>query len=484
MLKCPDFSDKHIIVVGDVMLDQYWHGDTSRISPEAPVPVVKIDRKEARVGGAANVALNVQALGAKATLMGVIGNDEAGKELNKLLHACGVEPKLHQDPDFKTIVKLRILGRNQQLIRCDFETPKALHNDVFAFDFVETLIDADLLILSDYAKGVLADPQLFIQCAQKRGIPILVDPKHRDLTVYRGATMLTPNLSEFEAAVGPVSSKADLAEKGSRLIQALGLEALLVTQGSQGMTLLQRHEEPFHIPAKAQEVYDITGAGDTVIAVLGAVMATKRPLTEAAIIANYAAGISVGRLGTAAITRNEIDTILTQREREGATGGKIINDLKPLMSHVEALKAKGRTIVMTNGCFDILHAGHIAYLQAARALGDCLIIAVNTDASVQMLKGDSRPVNTLKNRMILLAALSCVDYVVPFSEETPAKLIEEILPKILVKGGDYTPEQVVGGQAVKAHGGEVVILPFVEGLSTTRTLEKLANAQQKEEVYS
>lgn len=296
--------------------------------------------------------------------------------------------------------------------------------------------------------------------------------------------MLTPNLSEFEAAVGPVSSKADLAEKGSRLIQALGLEALLVTQGSQGMTLLQRHEEPFHIPAKAQEVYDITGAGDTVIAVLGAVMATKRPLTEAAIIANYAAGISVGRLGTAAITRNEIDTILTQREREGATGGKIINDLKPLMSHVEALKAKGRTIVMTNGCFDILHAGHIAYLQAARALGDCLIIAVNTDASVQMLKGDSRPVNTLKNRMILLAALSCVDYVVPFSEETPAKLIEEILPKILVKGGDYTPEQVVGGQAVKAHGGEVVILPFVEGLSTTRTLEKLANAQQKEEVYS
>lgn len=484
MLTCPDFSDQHIIVVGDVMLDQYWHGDTSRISPEAPVAVVKIERDECRVGGAANVAWNVQTLGVQTTLMGVVGNDDAGRQLTKLMCDYGIDSKLMSCPDIKTVLKLRIIGRNQQLIRLDFEDPKPLADPDFLRMYLQSLESAQLVILSDYAKGVLASPQQFIQAAKARNIPVLVDPKHRDLSVYRGATILTPNLSEFELAVGPLSHPQDLAEKGYRLIEALDLEALLVTQGSQGMTLLERNKAPLHIPTIAKEVFDITGAGDTVIAVLGAVFATARPLSEAAVIANHAAGLSVGRLGTAAITRSELEGSLSQSATEISpihTQKKVIPHAEALQAIIDERKRKGQTVIMTNGCFDILHAGHVNYLESARALGDCLIIAVNTDESVQQLKGPWRPINGLENRMALLAALGCVDYVIPFAEETPEKLISQILPNVLVKGGDYTPDQVAGGKAVVANGGEVRILPFVEGLSTTKTLEKLTNANRQEE---
>lgn len=478
MTSCPDFSQQRILVVGDVMLDQYWHGDTSRISPEAPVPVVNIAHEEARAGGAANVALNVHALGAQTTLMGLIGQDEAGEQLSALIQADGVKTQLAVSQTVQTVVKLRIIGRNQQLIRLDFEDPKADVDDAFMAQFMLALEETDLLILSDYAKGVLTDPQKFIQAAKLKGIPVVVDPKHIDLSVYQGASILTPNLKEFERAMGPVAHHSDLTEKGMQLIENLGLEALLVTQGSQGMTLLERNATPLHIAAKAKEVFDITGAGDTVIAAIGAVLAKEKSFAKAAKFANIAAGLSVARLGTAAITKDDMNIALGEQPN---VKSKIVHDQKQLKQILETRKANGDTIVMTNGCFDILHAGHISYLQEARALGDCLVMAVNTDLSVKRLKGDSRPINNTENRMAVLASLACIDYLIPFGEDTPEALISDLLPNILVKGGDYRPEQVAGGQAVKAQGGKVIILPFVDGLSTTATLEKLSFANQEEE---
>lgn len=479
MKVCPDFSKQRILILGDVMLDQYWHGDTSRISPEAPVPVVKIEHQEARVGGAANVALNVQALGAQATLMGVIGEDDAGKQLSTLLQEKGVNTQLQAYPKAKTVLKLRIMGRAQQLLRLDFEDPQEITDNAFMAQFIALLQNTDLLILSDYAKGVLFSPQKYIQAAKEMGVPVVVDPKNRDLSVYRGASVLTPNMTEFETAVGTTKQPSDIAEKGMKLIEDLELQGLLVTQGSQGMTVLEKGKAPYHTPAKAKEVFDITGAGDTVIAALSTMLANQQSLVESAIFANIAAGLSVGHLGTAAITCDEIQQALGEPQ---IVQNKVITDPVVLKGILSQRKGMGETVVMTNGCFDILHAGHISYLQAARDLGDCLIIAVNTDSSVKQLKGDSRPINNENNRMAILAALGCVDYVIPFSDETPEKLISDLLPNILVKGGDYRPEEVAGGRAVKAHGGEVIILPFVPGLSTTKTLEKLAKTNEVEEL--
>lgn len=479
MLTCPDFSACKIIVIGDAMLDRYWHGDTSRISPEAPVPVVRIERNEERVGGAANVAVNVQALGAKAHLISLIGEDDVGRTLTQMLMEKGVECQFVKSP-INTTLKLRVLGRHQQLIRLDFED-KRLCAAQDIIDKLKTIIeDADILILSDYAKGVIADPQAIIQFARSKGVKILVDPKNADLNVYRGATALTPNLGEFEAMVGPCSSEAMIVEKGKILIEQLDLEALLVTRGSQGMTLLQKSCDVVHIPAQAREVFDITGAGDTVIAVLGAAMASGAEYTDAAKLANIAGGISVGRLGTATVTKAEIQEVLTGQKYESKQTG--IMSLVNLLNEVERRKAYGHKIVMTNGCFDILHAGHVTYLQQARALGDCLIMAVNDDDSVRRLKGPTRPINPLHERMQVLAALGCVDYVIPFSEDTPERLIKQVTPHILTKGGDYEIHQIAGSQHVIRHGGEVIILPFVDGCSTTKMVKKMALETSKETV--
>jgi D-beta-D-heptose 7-phosphate kinase/D-beta-D-heptose 1-phosphate adenosyltransferase len=468
----PDFSSARVLVAGDVMLDRYWTGPTARISPEAPVPVVRIEQDETRPGGAANVALNVTALGGDARLLGVVGRDEAGRTLRERLHAQRVQTDFLEANAAPTITKLRVLSRHQQLIRLDFEESLGVAG---AFDraallcaFRRELEQAAVAVLSDYGKGTLADVAELVAAARAAGRPLLIDPKGVDWRPYAGATLLTPNLTEFEAVVGPCADEAQLVEKAENLRRELKLGALLVTRSEHGMSLILPDHPPLHLPAQAREVYDVTGAGDTVIAVFAAALAAGHDYAHAARLANLAAGIVVGKLGTATVSPAELARAIRRTHEEDS--GVLGED--ELLERVAAARAQGQVIVMTNGCFDLLHAGHVRYLEAAKKLGDVLIVAVNDDASVRRLKGAGRPLNKLEDRMRLLGALKCVDWVVAFSEDTPERLIARVLPDLLVKGGDYQPEQIAGYQAVKNHGGQVVVLDYHPGYSTTRLLDR------------
>lgn len=469
-LKLPDFSKARVLVAGDVMLDRYWQGPAARISPEAPVPVVKVEGDEYRAGGAGNVALNAAALGAQATLVGLVGADAEASLLAERLQALGVRCAFARVPGSRTITKLRVLSRHQQLIRLDFEDGFAAcdGNDI-ASRFEAVLPDVDAVVLSDYAKGALREASALIGTARRRGLPVVVDPKGRDFARYRGATLLTPNQSEFEAVVGPVTDDADLETKGERLRDDLGLAALLVTRSEKGMTLLAKGHAPVHLPTRAREVYDVTGAGDTVVAVLAAALAAGESMRDAVALSNLAAGVVVGKLGTATVSPAEL--VAAMEEHVPIRRGVVGEDELVLLT--ARARAAGERIVMTNGCFDILHAGHVGYLQQARALGDRLIVAVNDDDSVRRLKGTGRPVNPLGARAAVLAALAAVDWVVPFAEDTPERLICRLLPEVLVKGGDYRVEDIAGGACVMRAGGEVRVLDFVDGHSTTRMIETI-----------
>jgi D-beta-D-heptose 7-phosphate kinase/D-beta-D-heptose 1-phosphate adenosyltransferase len=469
-LKLPDFTAASVLVVGDVMLDRYWQGSTSRISPEAPVPVVKVEEDELRPGGAANVALNAAALGSHVVLVGLVGADaEAGLLADRLLEH-GVFSHFEQVPGSRTIIKLRILSKHQQLIRLDFEDGfQGGDGTGILSRFEAALVDAKVVVLSDYAKGVLRNAPTLIRAARARGLPVVIDPKGSDFECYRGATLLTPNQSEFEAIVGHVADDADLAAKGAVLRDALDLEALLVTRSEKGMCLLQRGHAPIHLPTRAREVYDVTGAGDTVVAVVAAAMAAGESMYDAVALSNLAAGVVVGKLGTATVSPAELAAVM--EEHLPMLRGAVEEDA--LVTLVVRARAAGERIVMTNGCFDILHAGHVTYLQQARALGDRLIVAVNDDASVRQLKGSTRPINPLDARMTVLAALAAVDWVVPFTEETPERLICRVLPDVLVKGGDYRIEDIAGGRCVAAAGGDVRVLPFLSGHSTSSMIKSI-----------
>lgn len=467
-MKLPNFSSVRICVLGDVMLDRYWHGDTDRISPEAPVPVVKINSIEDRLGGAGNVAANCQTLGAQVTLMGLVGDDENARYLEKLCLDHDIQPFLMPVPNFPTITKLRVLGRAQQLIRLDFERFFEGPNDNLYQMFETVIQNSDVLILSDYAKGVLTDPQKFIQCARALSKLVIVDPKQTDWMVYQGATVLTPNLKEFQQAVGKKCSQDIEIEQEARYwLEKANLEALLITRGASGMSLVLRRGSAIHIPAVAKEVYDVTGAGDTVTAMLGALLASGTDWQSAAYWANKAAGIVVGKIGTATVIPEEL-----KEEHITRTATKVVSE-KKLIQEVHALRRQGKRIVMTNGCFDILHPGHIQYLDQAKALGDVFIMAVNDDDSVSRLKGPQRPIHSLSHRMHVLAGLASIDWVVSFSEDTPQRLISAVLPDVLCKGGDYQVSDVAGAAEVLANGGEVKILPFLDGCSTTQTIEKI-----------
>jgi len=469
-LKLPDFSLASVLVVGDIMLDRYWQGPTSRISPEAPVPVVKVEDDEFRPGGAANVALNVAALGASTTLVGLVGEDPEAQMLQTRLAARGVDCELVTVPGSRTITKLRILSKHQQLIRLDFEDGfPACDGTGIAQRFEAALAGMRAVVLSDYAKGVLRDAPTLIALARSRGLPVVVDPKGADFTRYRGASVLTPNQTEFEAVVGKPNDESDLLLRGERLRRELDLAGLLVTRSEKGMTLIERGQAPHSLPAHAREVYDVTGAGDTVVAVLASALGAAVPMREAVTLANIAAGVVVGKLGTATVSIDELAAAM--EEQIPARQGVVCED--ELVALVNRARAAGEAIVMTNGCFDILHAGHVDYLQRARALGDRLIVAVNDDASVRGLKGASRPINPLAARMVVLSALAAVDWVVPFGEDTPERLICRIVPDVLVKGGDYRPEEIAGGTCVNKAGGRVEVLPFVDGFSTTTLIESL-----------
>jgi len=468
----PGLGKARLLVAGDVMLDRYISGATQRISPEAPVPVVRVLKDEVRPGGAANVALNVAALGATVELQGFVGQDAEAQTLESRLTEAGVTGRLMRSAQHPTITKLRVLSRNQQLIRLDFEAPlaEAAASDHAAFfrQYCAGLKNADVVLLSDYGKGTLAEAAGFVAEARRAGKPVLIDPKGVDYRKYAGATLLTPNVSELEAVVGPCPDAATLVTKGQRLLAELDLQGLLVTRSEKGMTLLRPGQEPLHLPAVAREVFDVTGAGDTVIAVLATVLAAGADLAQGARLANVAAGIVVGKLGAASVSRDEL---LRELQHTHADDSGVLSETA-LMARVHEARARGETIVMTNGCFDLLHVGHLRYLEAARRLGNVLIVAVNADASVQKLKGPKRPLNPLADRMRLLAAIKGVDWVVPFSEDTPERLIGRVLPDKLVKGGDYRPEQVAGHEAVIKNGGEVVILDFHQGYSTTSLIER------------
>ncbi len=469
-ISIPRFDKAQVLVVGDLMLDRYWYGPTSRISPEAPVPVVKVAGVEDRIGGAGNVALNVAALGAGASIVGIVGLDEAAKALKTRLDSAGIFADFHVSDDKPTITKLRVISRQQQLLRLDFEEPfDAADADKLTARVKALLPNVGVLILSDYAKGALQNPQPLIQAAREAGVPVLIDPKGTDFERYRGATLLTPNLSEFEAVVGKCESEQSLLEKGMALLRELDMEALLVTRSEQGMTLIRPDMPELHLPAKAQEVYDVTGAGDTVISVLGAALAAKSPMPEAVAMANIAASIVVAKLGTATVSMPELRRAVQQ---EHGSGRGMVNR-EQLAIDVADARAHGEKIVFTNGCFDILHAGHVGYLEQARKLGDRLIVAINSDASVKRLKGEGRPINPVDRRMAVLAGLEAVDWVVSYDEDTPEPLLELIKPDILVKGGDYTKEQVVGWEIVEGYGGEVAALDFLDDCSTTAIVNQI-----------
>ena len=472
----PDFQQIKVAVIGDVMLDRYWHGTTDRISPEAPVPVVLISETEERPGGAGNVALNLRALNCEARLFGMVGRDRQGEVLEQQLKKLGVHTYFHKENSIPTITKLRVLGQNQQLLRCDFE--QSFHRvdpSKFLTDIQSNIVGAHVMLISDYKKGVTASIRQFIELGRSLGIPILVDPKSSDFSLYRGASLITPNQKEFEAVVGVCHDDDTVAERGHRLIEQEGIEALLVTRGAKGMTLIQQGKKAIHLKAHAKEVYDVTGAGDTVIACMAAAMGARMDLADAAMLANTAAGIAVGRVGAVSVTVPEIRRSL-QRRFESDMGVLSEHDL---MVAIEDARAHGEKIVMTNGCFDILHAGHVTYLEQAKAMGKRLLVAVNDDNSVARLKGSSRPIVPLEQRMHILAALRSIDWVVPFSEDTPLRIITKVMPDVLVKGGDYQPETLVGAQEVLNNGGQVKILDFVKGCSSSNIISQ---AQKIEEL--
>jgi len=458
-----------VLVVGDIILDQYIYGETNRISPEAPVPVVRVKNTEERAGGAANVAVNVSSLGVSVQLLGITGKDAFSTRLEKILVDKGVECHFMQQDDFPTITKQRVLSRHQQLIRLDYEKETdTLDTTQLIERYLELIESVDVVILSDYAKGSLEKVQTLIKHANKKNVMVLVDPKSTDFSCYHQASVITPNLKEFEAVVGDCPSNKVLIEKGSQLCKKLQLEALLVTRGEKGMTLLRENKKPLHLKAETHEVYDVTGAGDTVIAVLAAAIACDSTVEDATALANIAAGLVVEKLGAATVTIDELNGE-TNNKYQSSTS----MDSHAVLEVINLAKRKGEQIVMTNGCFDILHPGHINYLIKAKTLGDRLIIAVNDDDSVKRLKGDSRPINSVEDRMIVLAALACVDWVVSFNEDTPEQLISLFEPDVLVKGGDYTEEQIAGAAFVKKTGGDVVILPFEKGCSTSSILKKI-----------
>lgn len=469
-LKMPSFQQAKLLVVGDVMLDRYWHGAASRVSPEAPVAVVRVENNEDRPGGAGNVALNIAALGSAATLVGLVGKDDTGEELASRLKAAGVYCEFLQSEDKPTITKLRVISQHQQLIRLDFEQQFDKKDVNGLVEKIAGLIDsAQVLVLSDYDKGALQDIEEIIALGRARNIPIVVDPKGSNFEKYRGVTLITPNLNEFEEVVGYCANEDELVARGLKLLTALDLEALLITRGEYGMTLIRPDSAELHLPARAQEVFDVTGAGDTVISVLAAALAAGESLADSTAIANLAGGLVVGKLGTAAISGPEMRRAILIEENSG----RGVMSAEQLHFAVQDAKAHGEKIVFTNGCFDIIHAGHVGYLAEAKKLGDRLIVAINDDASVTRLKGAGRPINPVDRRMAVLAGLEAVDWVVSFTEDTPEVLLKAIQPEILVKGGDYTIDQVVGGELVESYGGSVQALEFLDDCSTSAIMEKM-----------
>lgn len=480
-------QNARVVICGDCMLDHYVFGTVSRISPEAPVPVLHVASERDSLGGAANVAANVASLGAGARLIGLVGEDGAGATLRAMLEAkSGIEPRLIADASGPTIVKTRYLGGQQQLVRVDRE-PVAGTSAETASKIIAQLDEAlgqfDVFALSDYGKGVLSDAVLdwFLPRAAAAGKIVVVDPKRTRLAQYRGASLITPNRRELEAAVGAACDSDADAKAAADLAIAQTQAAILLTRSEKGMTLYRAGAQAMHFPAVAREVFDVTGAGDTVVAVMAACLAARQPMEQALAAANAAAGVVVGKLGTATCSALELRAALDSRIVAGRpSSGRDLEQKSPL-SAAQALEARqiwrreGLRVGLTNGCFDLLHPGHIALLRQAARVCDRLIVAINSDASVRRLKGEGRPVQNQAARAALLLAIKGVEDVVIFEEDTPFQLISQLLPDVLIKGADYTRDQVVGGDIVIAAGGEILLAELVAGHSTTALVRRAAS---------
>lgn len=467
-------SRVHVWVLGDLMLDEYVEGDVERISPEAPVPVVRMRNEFRRLGGSGNAALACAALGATVSLCGVIGDDDAGRSLLTACRAAGLDvesvARLQGRP---TTRKLRVLSRGQQMLRLEHETEQPIARDVWQplWRRLAGGKSADVILLSDYAKGALPAELMrtAIDWARVRGVPVVVDPKGRDYACYRGATVLTPNMGELALATGESKLRSqDHIERAARkLMSEVDVDAVVVTLGADGVTVVKREVLAVHLPARAKEVFDPTGAGDVVAAIIALGCGSGMSLVSAAEIANAAAGVSVARVGAGGVTPAEIAKQLEPSRSSAVMSAAELRELR------RCWHLQGKTVVFTNGCFDVVHAGHLALLRHAAALGDVLVVAVNADASVSRLKGPGRPLTTETERAELLAALDCVDAVVVFEQDTPYELIEALRPDVLVKGGDYTRDRVVGADLVESWGGRVSLVPLVEARSTSSLVARV-----------
>lgn len=479
--RLPAVAGAPVLVVGDVMLDRYVEGTVERVSPEAPIPVLRIERELTRLGGAGNVVANLAALGAQASFVGVVGDDAAGEEATSRLQEAAPGARVLVTEGRPTTVKQRYIAGGQQLLRADRE-----HAEPLPESSVESLVaaarvameGAAAVVLSDYAKGVLPPlaVERLIAAAREAGTPVVVDPKGRDFAAYRGASLVTPNRRELAEATGlPTGSDDEIAVAARRLLEDVGIERILVTRGPQGMTLVESAGGVRYLPAEVREVFDVSGAGDTVVATLAAALAGGLEPAAAARLANAAAGVVVGKVGTAVVRPDELLRALHAARLQEAEA-KIV-DRAALLERVAAWRRAGFAVGFTNGCFDLLHPGHVSLLRQARAACDRLIVALNSDASVARLKGDGRPVQDEAARAAVLASLATVDLVVIFPEDTPLDLIDALRPDVLVKGADYGRDEVVGADAVERHGGRVLLAELAPGHSTSATLRRLAGGR-------
>ena len=469
-------NSQHALVIGDVMLDRYLIGSVGRISPEAPVPIVLLNAQNERAGGAANVAANLALLGIKTHMIGCVGNDSEGATLIKLLQQLAIDTSgVYTSKNRPTIAKTRILSGHQQMLRLDQESNAAFNDPentgLNAAIKQQLALKPSVVILSDYAKGLLSEAtcQAIIAQCNASNITVLVDPKGRDYSKYSGATALTPNKKETAEACDTSIDDADLISKASLLKQQLNLTFLAVTRGEEGISLID--DKTHHLPAIAKQVFDVSGAGDTVIATLAAGLMHNLSVLQSLQLANIAAAVVVGKVGTVPIS--QLDLLEALASQQGSAQANKVCDLDSLNLKVSAWKSANQKIVFTNGCFDLLHAGHVTYLEAAKKRGDKLILGLNTDRSVSAIKGPTRPVVNENDRARVLAALESIDAVILFDEDTPLNLINAIQPNVIAKGSDYTAEQVVGGKEVQSWGGEIALIDLVEGRSTSNIIKKM-----------
>lgn len=469
-------SNKKIVIIGDPILDKYISGETNRISPEAPVPILKVKEENYSVGGAANVASNLANLGINTNYIFPYGEDLNSKVLLNLCLKHNVNCLPIKLDKYKTPLKVRNISMGQQLLRTDYnDHPYKLNADLI-IKKINNIKNIDLLVLSDYQKGTLHEVNKIIEFSKDKNIKVIIDPKGDDFSKYKGSYLIKPNFKEFELIVGKISNLKDLEKKAFKLISELDINALLITKGNQGMSLIENNKDPIHIEAEISEVYDVTGAGDTVLAALAASIVIKNNLYQSSLIANVSGSLAVKNFGTFLVSNEKLNKVLIEKDTKKPKNNKrIFVNIGELCKVLDHDKKADKKIVFTNGCFDILHIGHLRYLKEAKSLGDILIVGLNDDQSIKNIKGKTRPINNINVRSEMLSNLDFIDYIVTFSEDTPKFIINKILPDLLVKGGDYKENEIVGAKKVLSYGGEVKIIPLTEGFSTSNIIKKITD---------